>query len=422
MNLHRLLPQLAAVLIPSLALFHPATVSDPQLRTVTPPPIASKRPFRMLVLGDSVMWGQGLTNDNKFSYRLKNWICRQRNSGTCPTADDVEIYVEAHSGAVVAQPRKPHEKEIEQRFLRTNAPVRFDGEVNFGYPTIWGEVDLARRHYEAAAIAREEIDLIIVNGGINDIGAPNILLPLLGGNLDKLARKYSEQEMRLLLDKLADTFPNARIIVPGYFPLVSVCTPENIILETVGYFFLHQKERANSEIAKDPAPPRCDVNARVSHILKSLANRSVQWTAASNASLAAAVASFNSAHSTLPVSTSNGQTGPPAASMRALFIAIPFKEENAYAASNSFLWKLVPKPANTVFECAEHDPLKKLMVNDEIQSKRPCKCDQAGKGNDIACVRAATFHPNIQGAGAYYDAISSQLEKIWPFTSWAAGN
>ncbi len=46
-------------------------------------------------------------------------------------------------------------------------------------------------------------------------------------------------------------------------------------------------------------------------------------------------------------------------------------------------------------------------------------CDQAGKGNDIACVRAGTFHPNREGAQAYYAAISKELGKIWRFTVWS---
>ncbi len=379
------------------------------------------RPFRMLVLGDSVMWGQGLRTEHKFSYQVRDWICAQRNNGTCPNPDDVDIHVEAHSGAVVAQPRTDKEKREEQRFIRTGTPVEYPGEVNHGYPTIWGQVDLARRHYEKLSIPVTEVDLILVNGGINDLPATRILVPGWGGSLEGLTRKYCEEEVKSLLAKLADTFPNARIIVPGYFPLVSVNTPQSVVLETIGYLFEHKKEnpKLTGAIEQAAANPELAANQSVGPILQWLADRSVKWIAASNTRLAAAVSAFNSTHSNLSVIPVNGAEAPPAAATRALFVPIPFKAENAYAANQSFLWKLVPKPADVVFECAEHDPLKKLMVNDELQRERPCMCDQAGKGNDIACVRAGTFHPNREGAQAYYAAISKELGKIWRFTVWS---
>jgi lysophospholipase L1-like esterase len=414
---------LALILI--LSASHRIAVSTSQPAKPASPIAGARRPFRILVLGDSVMWGQGLRNENKFTYKVRDWICAQRNNGSCPNPDDVDIYVEAHSGAVVAQPRKPSEKKEELRFVRIGSPVKYPGEVNHGYPTIWGQVDLAQRHYEQLSIPTQEVDLILVNGGINDLPATRILLPMLGGKIEALAQKYCEEEMKLLLNKLANTFPNARIIVPGYFPLVSVKTPESIVSETIGYLFLHKKEDSNKmgaieAAAADPASAVSDKDA--GPVLKWLATRSLNWTAASNTRLAAAVKSFNENHSNLPALSADGQAPPPDASMRALFVPIPFKEVNAYAASDSFLWKLVPKPPGEVFQCAEHDPLKKVMVNDELQKERPCMCDQAGKGNAVACVRAGTFHPNKQGAEAYFQSISKELGKIWRFTNWASLN
>lgn len=410
---------LALILV--LSTVHRIAVSASQPFNPVPPIADAGRPFRMLVLGDSVMWGQGLKTEHKFSYQVRDWICAQRNNGTCAKPDDVDIYVEAHSGAVIAQPRTDNEKKEEQRFIRTGTPVKYPGEVNHGYPTIWGQVDLARRHYEQLSIPVTEVDLILVNGGINDLPATRILVPGWGGSLEGLTRKYCEEEMKSLLDKLADTFPNARIIVPGYFPLVSVNTPQSIVLETVGYLLQHKKENSKlmGAIEQAAANPELAASQSAGPILQWLADRSVKWTAASNTRLAAAVSAFNNTHSNLPVMPVNGAEPLPEAATRALFVAIPFKAEHAYAANQSFLWKLVPKPADVVFECAEHDPLKKLMVNDELQRERPCMCDQAGKGNDIACVRAGTFHPNREGAQAYYQAIAKELEKIWRFTAWS---
>jgi lysophospholipase L1-like esterase len=380
----------------------------------------TKRPFRMLVLGDSVMWGQGLEDEHKFSYKIREWICAQRNGGSCQNKDDVQIHVEAHSGAVIAQPSGDESKKEEERFTRIDAPVKYPGEVNHKYPSVWGQVDLARRYYEANSIPPSEVDLIFVNGGINDMGAPKILLPFFGGSVTDFARKYCEADMKLLLEKVASTFPNARIVVPGYFPLVSINTPDNIVAETIGYLFLGKKEKANEKgaIEKASTKPADEVAPKPSNWLRNLAKRSQQWADASNNAFQAAVKSFNSGGSALPLVGKKIPAPPPTASMRALFVVIPFRNENAYAAKEAFLWKLIPRPPDVEIECAGKDSLKKLIASDELQTKRPCMCDQVGKGDDLICLWAGAFHPNVQGADLYFRSITKELERILPFTGW----
>lgn len=388
----------------------------------------TKRPFRMLVLGDSVMWGQGLEDGHKFSYKIQDWICAQRNGGVCQNKDDVQTHVEAHSGALIAQPTKDDQIKKEERFTRLQDPVKYPGEVPSDYPTVWGEVDLARRYYVDNSIPLSEVDLILVNGGINDMGAPRILAPrpieFLAGDVTKFAKKYCEADMKLLLEKLARTFPNARIVVPGYFPLVSVSTPEKIVWETIELLFRDKKEKTDDQVAIEDAPAKSPepvaAGPKLSSFLKNLAERSQQWTEASNSAFTAAVKSFNSNHPGLRVFGSKVSSPPTEASMRALFVAVPFSDDNAYAAKDAFLWKLIPKPADLVLECAEKDRLKRLIASDELQTKRPCMCESVGKGNDIACLRAAAFHPNVAGADLYFRSISKELERILPFTGWVA--
>jgi lysophospholipase L1-like esterase len=376
----------------------------------------------MLVLGDSVMWGQGLVDEHKFSYMIRQWICAKRNSESCADPGDVQIHVEAHSGALIAQPGPNHQKD-EDRFTRNVAPVRYPGEVNNEYPTVWGQVDLARRYYLDNSIPLDEVDLILVNGGINDMGAPRLLAPkLLGfvaGNLSDFAKKYCEDDMKLLLDKVANTFPNARIVVPGYFPLVSLETPENFVMDTIGYLFLGKKEEATEEAPASP-PNEVAVARKPSKSLVHMANRSRDWTVASNAALAAAVKSFNSSHAAMPVTGKNSPSPPPDASARALFVPVLFTDENAYAAKSALLWKLVRKSPDVALECPETNRLKNLIANDELQTKRGCMCAEAGKKNDMICLRGGAFHPNVQGAELYFRSITKELENIWRFTNWAA--
>jgi lysophospholipase L1-like esterase len=377
----------------------------------------------MLVLGDSVTWGQGLADEHKFTYLVREWICANRNDGKCPDQMDVQIHVEAHSGALIARPDVKHQKD-EDRFTRSVAPVRYPGEVNSEYPTIWGQVELARRHYADDSIPLDEVDLILLNGGINDMGAPRILAPkvlgFIAGNINDFAKKYCEDDMKLLLNRVAETFPKARIVVPGYFPLVSLATPENLLTETIGYLFLGKKEKMNNqeeiEAVSLKPPSEATTAHKPSKSLVHMANRSRDWAVASNRALARAVKSFNNSHPGLPVSANKSRLS--GASARAIFVPVLFADENAYAAPSAFLWRLVHKSPETVLECAEATRLNNLIANDELQTKRGCLCEQAGKKNDVYCLRAGAFHPNVQGADLYFRSIIRELQRIPPATGW----
>src|SRR5207253_6024171 len=53
----------------------------------------SRRPINMLVVGDSILWGQGLKPEHKSWYQVKLWLERT-------TGRKVIEKIEAHSGAV----------------------------------------------------------------------------------------------------------------------------------------------------------------------------------------------------------------------------------------------------------------------------------------------------------------------------------
>src|SRR5919106_4388793 len=110
------------------------------------------RPFNMLVLGDSVLWGEGLKTEQKSWYHVKLWI--EKTTGR-PVIEKIE----AHSGAVI-------EGGSDDETFKTT-----DGEVNLAFPTIREEVDRALQHYGDGS----KVDLILVSGCVNDIGLPNLL-------------------------------------------------------------------------------------------------------------------------------------------------------------------------------------------------------------------------------------------------------
>jgi hypothetical protein len=409
MNRSKLLTRIVLFIAMALAVAVTQT-STGKLRTTQANGRADSRPFRMLVLGDSVMWGQGLSDNNKFSHLVAKWVCEQRNAGNCPSSQDVDLHVEAHSGAVLAAPKSKSEEKEEQDCLQENSPLRCHGEVPNAYPTIWSQVDLALRHYSKNQAAPETIDLILVDGGINDLGAPKILLPVFGGNITDQARTYCYDPMKKLLAKAHSAFPNAIIVVAGYFPLVSNNTPLDIVSETFRDLFPHiSLHSADKNALKESAKAQQGIAepAIAEGMFETLPERSKKWKNGSDAFLRQAVEEFNETQ------TQAGGKAP------AVFAGIKFADENAYAAAHSFLWQLGPK-GTASFACPDYlgvlaKILGNLIVNDEQQSTRPCACILAGVargGEGIFCMRAGAFHPNIFGAKAYAEAIERQLQTL----------
>ena len=79
----------------------------------------SEREFNLLVLGDSIAWGQGLRDDHKAWYLVKTLL--ETSAGR-----KVRARVEAHSGAVIGSPGDSAGNPI--------PPL--DGEVNRRFPSV----------------------------------------------------------------------------------------------------------------------------------------------------------------------------------------------------------------------------------------------------------------------------------------------
>ena len=153
-------------------------------------------PFRMVVLGDSVTWGQGLDRGSKFTALAQQWLGERLDR-------EVQRVVLAHSGAVIAPD-----------------PVRdldppTDGEIPNEYPSI--------THQASRVDAPETVDLVLLNGGINDLHPAEILNPLnvFPDRLANLIRLKCGRMNQLLTGTVFPTFNRALVIVTGYFPLVS---------------------------------------------------------------------------------------------------------------------------------------------------------------------------------------------------------
>ncbi|WP_029192901.1 IPT/TIG domain-containing protein [Paenibacillus harenae] len=161
----------------------------------------------MLVLGDSIQWGQGLLEPEKFHSLVGTAVqAKQGGIGFYKT-------VLAHSGATIGAED-------------TTVSPRLPGEVPTSYPTVMQQVD------EFAGID-DYVDLVLMDGGMNDIGITTVLNPI-GPDLAPLTKKFFHDDMITLLKKVAGRFRKAKIIVTGYYQPVS----ENSNLAAVELFLI----------------------------------------------------------------------------------------------------------------------------------------------------------------------------------------
>lgn len=172
-------------------------------RLVGSAPRAATEMFRIAVLGDSAAWGQGLAFENKTSGLVVSRLKPQLGGR------DVGTHTAAHSGAVIT-PSKMNDDAAW-------AAKEWDGEIPRAYPSIT---------YQAAEQIRnpEQCQLVLMNGGINDVGVMNIVSPLASVTPEivrGLTRTACRDNLALLLKNVVvPRFRNATIVVTNYFPIV----------------------------------------------------------------------------------------------------------------------------------------------------------------------------------------------------------
>ncbi len=299
-------------------------------------------PFRLVVLGDSVMWGQGLDDASKASTRVQRWLESRLHR-------EVQRVVLAHSGAVIVPD-----------LVRDLDPPT-DGEIPNAYPSIT---------YQASRVdAPETVDLVLLNGGINDLHPAEILNPLnaIPNRLARLIRLKCGHMNELLTGTIFPTFNRALVIVSGYFPLVSELSD---LAEVFRLGCLFRGLKPILEILGSLSDP----------LLVQLAAQSREWMTSSNAVLSGTVDNANQLLGAL----------------RAQFVPVQFGPENCYAAPHRWLWM-----------AGEDDPARPHRVAACL------KATAAGQfTGEPECVVASAFHPNREGEMAYSQAITQTLEPL----------
>ena len=331
-------------------------------------------PFNMIAVGDSVMWGQGLTDapgqPHKFVTRVRDWV--QSSMGK-----PVTMMSFAHSGATIAPPLNASEEMM-----------LMPGEVPSSFPSVTRQaLTDAPAALTTAGIAAADVDLVLVDGCINDVSVAWLLDP---GQYDQAIIGKTTSlcgGMATLLTGIRRTFKNAKIIVVGYWPIVSSqsdLTAVASLVITAG-IVVGPAAAASVGIPLDPVTGAI-AGAITSSVLRDkLVAHSSTFAAVSDTTLLSAVGTVNSAMGAGWVS----------------FVRPGFKGENAYAAPSSWLW-LVPTD---------------LFPKDEVfaQRQKTCGTVQFQSGADAAkCVEASMGHPNVPGAQAYANAITAELASSLP--------
>jgi lysophospholipase L1-like esterase len=330
--------------------------------------------FTMVVLGDSIMWGQGLREEAKFPTLVASWIESQLPGWR------VSTHRYAHSGAVI----KPDEEK--------DAKPATPGEVPNGYPSI------TALFWKAASELTPEtpdrtVDLVLMDGGINDVKVNSIITtdPTIANKVAwvrKLTRERCAPRMKQLLPYVLHRFPSAKVVTTSYYPIVS---DESDLTGLAKIVTLYNPTRP-IVTASEPLRNALAKQSRAFHETYIAEVPPVVRQAKPLEMVASAVSppkpSLEMADRAVVIDP---------AARRTAFALVPFKPENSYGAPESWLWKLGQE--------------------DHVATTRRQQCAAIGSPNP-KCYLAAMGHPNVKGAKAYADAIIGELQAFLP--QWKA--
>lgn len=325
--------------------------------------------FRIATFGDSIVWGQGLLPPQRFPSLVAATItARQNRRIAVYTADHC-----AHSGAVVVIAGEPLNTAIPR-------PANvFTGECPNAGASITGQVNAWPTRFPTEL---SEIDLVIIDGGINDVRISNILDPSPTASDTALAARTTalcDLAMRPLLLNVLATFPSARVVVTGYYPIVSMSSDVNFLIPLIGSLGLLAGV-VTTLVSFVPGVVPIGFGLIESALIQlwiraRLSTRSAVFSATANTALASAVTATTAAAPT-----------------RRIALAVPqFGPDNAIFAPDSFLYGVTSA----------------LTAEDPVAPMRMAAC-----GSDPITDIASIGHPNAKGAQAYADAITAVLPAL----------
>jgi lysophospholipase L1-like esterase len=348
-----------------------------------------ERPLNLLVLGDSISWGQGLRDEHKASYLVKRWLEQQ-------TGREVFQTMQAHSGAVIGL----SEGASDQAGL--DAAYRLDGELSRGYPTINDQIDYSLKAFGNPA----QVDLVIVNGCINDLDSRRLLN---AANTPDDIREFAQAKcgapVEALLKRIATSFPSAHLVITGYYPILTEKTANDLFMRALA-------KRFYSPAAGAPKMDDKTLRARLIAISR-------EWYQTSGQMLSAAARKVDA------------DLAAKGSHQRVLFADAGFRTENAFAAKETRLWGFDGTWLRKMLAVFTLGRLE-LRSNDEMRSYRSELCkrfikkpvsespEEKAMREDrlLRCRLAAVAHPNRKGAAMYADAIGRLLKPLIAEAGW----
>lgn len=264
--------------------------------------------------------------------------------------------------------------------------------------------------------------LILMNGCINDVGVKNLLAA--STTLEDLRARVGKscgEDMTVLLQRVRSSFPEAQVLVTGYYPIVSLQTADNTFLRLLVKNLNNQRPEARRMTDKE--------------MRQSLIAISDEWYKTSTASLTEAVRKTNALTES---QLSWLKSSPP----RVSFVEIQFGPEHVFAAPETLLW-------NFMFGSTNVSGLTKVIVllsfgtaaykpNDHVRETRVKSCEETFKKPKgikedknqkaaredlrLICRYASLGHPNHMGSLIYTEAIKGELLQLIDKVGWKRGN
>lgn len=326
----------------------------------------------VLSLGDSIAWGQGLLDSDKHvSLTLRHLAQKYPDAA-------FSLVIGAHSGAPIG-------------FGKADAGTSADAEVPIDSPTIMNQAANAA----VGAAMESDIRLILLNGGINDIGVNTLVDPRLSeADLRSKTELYCYTHMSELVAVCLKKFDQASIVITGYYQIISQASNPALIPifgSSVG-------------ILLSAIPGAIVLGTLTLLTLTTISNNCLLFAQLANSCFNRIAAEANRRLK------ASGDT-------RRVAVAVPdYGPQNAVFAPQSYLWsvKLVP------------DPLDPVVPVDSAIPRRVIACHaarQAGLINDYPrCKFASIGHPNVTGAAAYAASIQLAIQQLVDDANWNPAN
>lgn len=319
-------------------------------------------PINMLIIGDSVDWGQGLVPGA--GQKMQELLAQR----WAPTYD-LEVRTLAHSGAIIGYDEQP------------GTPKNWNPEVPQSYPSLFDQLHTVQKTMPVGGY-----DFVLVCGGINDVNVEVIFNPATS------AQKIQQRVTTYIYDGLGSLLKAALPIFTTANPnvVIGVCCYYHMVSKDSHFPSLHTiaqslERDARSANGNYPNPQQL----LTIPVLPKMVTNAETFTQESHVAITSVVLEANA---NAPVDALGNR-------METVFLIDP-KIDDAHAAMTAtpYLWGV--------------DALGNPQDPYHVQRAAFCQAAHETGLDRYTCQRASVGHPNLQGAAAYADAIDDTVGAV----------